>query len=299
MPRKTAPLQVKMAFEEAKLRIAITDIQPLKLVSSDIKKTPKYAQIAASMREIGIVEPPVVARDHSDPGKYLLLDGHLRIDVLKDMGEFDVACLVSTDDEAYTYNKRVNRIAMVQEHRMILKAVERGVSEERIAKALNVDVQTIRKKRQLLEGICPEVAELLKDKHIAIHTFTELKKMLPLRQIEAAELMVAMNKYTTSYAKSLLAATSEDQLVESSKPKQVKGLTDEQVALMERESVNLEREFRIAEKSYGTDHLDLVLSNGYLGKLLGNARVVRYLAQHHNDLLTEFQKLAEIESATA
>jgi ParB-like chromosome segregation protein Spo0J len=299
MPRKAAPLQVKMAFEEAKLRIAITDVQPLKLVSSDIKKTPKYAQIAASIREVGIVEPPVVARDHSDPGKYLLLDGHLRIDVLKDMGEIDVACLISTDDEAYTYNKRVNRIAMVQEHRMILKAVERGVSEERIAKALNVDVQTIRKKRQLLEGICPEVAELLKDKHIAIHTFTELKKMLPLRQIEAAELMVAMNKYTTSYAKSLLAATSEDQLVESSKPKQVKGLTNEQVALMERESVNLEREFRIAEKSYGTDHLDLVLSNGYLGKLLGNARVVRYLAQNHRDILAEFQKLAELQTAAA
>jgi hypothetical protein len=26
-----------------------------------------------------------------------------------------------------------------------------------------------------------------------------------------------------------------------------------------RQSVNLDREFRIAEKSYGTDHLDLVL----------------------------------------
>ena len=31
--------------------------------------------------------------------------------------------------------------------------------------------------------------------------------MVPLRQIEAAELMVAMNKYTIGYAKSLLAAT--------------------------------------------------------------------------------------------
>jgi RepB plasmid partitioning protein len=68
---------------------------------------------------------------------------------------------------------------------------------------------------------------------------------------------------------------------------------------MKRESVNLEREFKLAEKSYGTDHLDLVLTNGYLGKLLGNARVVRYLAQHHSDILTEFQKRAELESAAA
>src|SRR5262249_41803154 len=165
------PLEVKMAFEEAKLRIAIADIKPLKLVSTAVKKSPKYAQIAASIQEIGIVEPPVVARDHSEPGKYLLLDGHLRIELLKDMGKAEVTCLVSTDDEAFTYNKRVNRIAMVQEHRMILKAVERGVSEQRIAKALNLDVQTIRRKRQLLEGICLEVAEILKDKHIAIHVF--------------------------------------------------------------------------------------------------------------------------------
>jgi RepB plasmid partitioning protein len=143
------------------------------------------------------------------------------------------------------------------------------------------------------------VAEVLKDKHIAMQTFSELKKMAPMRQIEAAELMVAINKYTISYAKSLLAATPQDQLVETGKSKRVKGLSEEQIALMERESLSLEREFRVAEKSYGTDHLDLVLANGYLGKLLGNARVVRYLAQHHNEILTEFQKLAEMESAAA
>ena len=78
-----------------------------------------------------------------------------------------------------------------------------------------------------------------------------------------------------------------------------KGLTPEQMGLMERESANLDREFKMAEQSYGTDHLDLVLAKGYLGKLLGNARVVRYLAQHHQEILSEFQKIAEIERVTA
>jgi ParB-like chromosome segregation protein Spo0J len=288
-----------MGFEETRLRISIDQIVPLKLVSSAVKKSPKYAQIAASIREVGLVEPPVVARDRGEPGRYLLLDGHLRVDVLKEMGHTDVTCLVSTDDEGYTYNRRVNRIAMIQEHRMIVKAIERGVPEDRIAKALNVDVQNIVRKRRLLEGICSEVADILKDKHIAISTFSELKKMLPLRQIEAAELMVAMNKFTTNYAKSLVAATPQAQLVEQDKPKHVKGLSDEQIAMMERESVSLQREFRIAEKSYGADHLDLVLTNGYIAKLLGNARVVRYLAQHHPDILAEFQKLAENETVVA
>jgi hypothetical protein len=103
---------------------------------------------------------------------------------------------------------------------MIVKATQRGVPEERIAKALNVDVLSIVRKRRLLEGICPEVADILKDKQIAINTFAELKKMVPLRQIEAAELMVAMNKFTMSYASSLVAAT-QSQLVESDKPKRV------------------------------------------------------------------------------
>lgn len=299
MPRRAASSSVMMAFEEGRIRVAIDQIVPLKMVSNAIKNSPKYAQIAASIREIGLVEPPVLARDRGEVGKYLLLDGHLRIDVLKNMGHKEVTCLISTDDEAYTYNKRVNRIAMIQEHRMIVKAVERGVPEDRIAKALNVDVQNIVRKRRLLEGICPEVADILKDKHIAINTFTELKKMLPLRQIEAAELMVAMNKFTTNYAQSLVAATPQAQLVEQDKPKHVKGLSDEQIAMMERESISLQREFRIAEKSYGADHLDLVLTNGYITKLLGNARVIRYLAQYYDDILSEFQKLKEAEAVAA
>jgi ParB-like chromosome segregation protein Spo0J len=299
MARKPPTAPVKMGFEEAGLRVAIADIQPLKLVTNEIKRSPKYGQIARSIQTVGIVEPPVVARDHTRPGKYLLLDGHLRVAVLKDQGETEVVCLVSTDDEAFTYNKRVNRLAMIQEHRMILKAIERGVSEERIAKALNVDVPSIKRKRRLLEGICAEVAEIFKDKHVAINAFAELRKMAPLRQIEAAELMVAMNNYTIPYAKSLVAATPQSQLIETTKPKRVRGLTDDQVALMERESVNLEREFKIAEKDYGIDHLDAVLINGYIVRLLGNARVVRYLAQRHSEILTEFQRISETETAAA
>jgi hypothetical protein len=101
MTFKSAISKVTMAFEEAQLRIAIADIQPLKIVSDIVKGTPKYAQIAASIREVGIVEPPVVARDPGEPGKYLLLDGHSRVAILRDMGETDVVCLVSTDDEVF------------------------------------------------------------------------------------------------------------------------------------------------------------------------------------------------------
>jgi hypothetical protein len=288
-----------MAFEEAAERIALSDIQPLRLVSDAAKKTQKYAQIAASIREVGIIEPPVVARDRAARGKYLLLDGHLRLEVLAEMGETHAVCLVSTDDEAFTYNKRISRLATVQEHKMILKAIERGVREDRIAKVLNINVSTLKQKKLLLDGMCPEAVELLKDKHVPVNTFWILKRMVPIRQIEAAELMVAMNRYSVGYGRSLLAATPQDQIVDRQKGKVLKGLTGDQMALMERESASLEREFKLAEQSYGQDHLDLVLAKGYLTKLLGNARVTRYLGQHHGEILVEFQRIAELESFAA
>lgn len=181
---------------------------------------------------------------------------------------------------------------------MILKAIARGAPEKRIAAALNIDVSTLRHKVRLLDGICSEAIELLKDKHVASNAFSELRKMVPIRQIEAAELMIAMNKFSGSYARALFAATPRDQLLKSDNPK-LKGLTDEQVALMEREATNLEREFKIAEQSYGTDHLDLVLAKGYLAKLLRNSRVTRYLNGHHQEILGEFRKIAEMEAAAA
>lgn len=289
---------IELGFDRDGVRLKIANLRPLHSIPESVKKSRKFSQIVSSIREIGIVEPPVVARCKDDPKSYLLLDGHLRVEVLKDMGETEVTCLVSTDDEGFTYNKRVNRLAIIQEHKMILKAIERGAPEKRIAAALNIDVSTLRNKVRLLDGICTEAADLLKDKHVAGNAFSELRKMTPLRQIEAAELMIAMNKFTGSYARALLAATPKDQLVKPNSPK-LKGLTEEQIALMEREASNLEREFKIAEQSYGTDHLDLVLAKGYLAKLLRNARITRFLGTHHQEILNEFRRLADVESAPA
>ena len=294
-PKKT----IRMAFEASTVRVDIADILPLRAVRPALKSTKKYTQIVASIRELGIIEPPVIARRRGIDGKFLLLDGHLRIEALKDMEVTEVVCLLSTDDEAVTYNRRVSRIAIVQEHRMIMKAIERGVPEQRIAKALDIDIASLRAKVRLFNGICPEVIEMLKDKDIHMNAISILKRMLPLRQIEAVELMVAMNKFTASYAQSLLAATPQAQLVEPSKPKRVKGLTEKQMQLMQRESANLDRQFKLIEQTYGNDHLDLVLVNGYVARLLANARVVKFLMQHFAEILAEFQQIACGKSAAA
>ena len=140
---------------------------------------------------------------------------------------------------------------------------------------------------------------MLKDKPIPMNAVTILKRMLPLRQIEAVELMVAMNKFTASYARSLLAATPQTQLVEPAKPKRVQGLTERQMQLMQRESASLDRQFRLIEQTYGTDHLDLVLVNGYVARLIANARIAKFLTQHHAEVLDAFRRIVAVKTAAA
>src|SRR6201992_181063 len=134
---------VAQAFGSDCVVIPIASILPVKAIERTAKSSHKYRQIAASIREIGLVEPPVVIQDARDANFYLLLDGHLRIEVLRDLGQTDVECLVSTDDEAFTYNKRISRLSAVQEQRMIAKAIERNVPREKIAKALNIDRKSV------------------------------------------------------------------------------------------------------------------------------------------------------------
>lgn len=286
---------IRLGFEETSVRIAIDAIMPLREISDGARRSVKFRQIEASIGEIGIIEPPVVARDSQAPDRYHLLDGHLRIAILRTRGETEVVCLIAKDDEAFTYNKRISRIVAVQEHRMILNAVAKGASEERLARALNVNVAQIRVKRNLLSGICSEVAELLRDKQVPFAVFGHLRCLRPMRQIEVAQLMIAMNRYSRGYAKSLVAATPTDQFVEGRKPRP-RGLNQDQISLMQRETENLEREFRQVEQSYGEDHLDLVLAIGYVSRLLGNVRIVRHLAEHHADILSEFQKVADSQN---
>ena len=288
--------KVSMAFESESVFVDFSNILPVKQLHKRVKKTKKYLQISASIREVGIVEPPIVIPEPHKKGKYLLLDGHLRIEILKELGAQGVICLVATEDEAFTYNKRINRLATIQEHKMILKAIERGVPQERIAKALGINISSIRQKRSLLEGICPETTELLKDKHCPQNTFQSLKKMKPMRQIEVAELLIAMDNYSVSYSKALLAATPQDQLIESEKPKSFKGISAEKIAQMESEMAKLQREMKLIEDSYGPDHLSLVLARGYLVSLLENEGVSRYLAQNHNEILSEFRRISEVVS---
>jgi hypothetical protein len=239
----------------------------------------------------------VVTPDPNHRGRYFLLDGHLRVEALKELDITEVECLVATDDETYTYNKRINRLAPIQEHRMLLRAIDRGVPEKLIAEALGIEAAAVRRRTRMLDGIGADTVEILKDTPCPAKTFDVLRCMAPMRQMEAAELMMGQHNYSVTFAKAILAATPEAQIVDprKKKPTGERAVTSEQIARLERELASLQAQVKSVEETYGIDNLHLTVTRGYLRKLLDNARVVRWLSQHRQEYLTEFQAIAEIE----
>ena len=230
--------KIKHGFHMELVELPVADLFHTKTVSPQIKQGRKYRQVLSSVQEVGLIEPPVVTPLKNGKG-YLLLDGHLRIAALEELGIERVLCLISTDDEAYTYNKYVNRLSAIQEHKMIVKAVESGVSEEKLASALNLDIRTIRYKRQMLDGICAEVVELLKDKDVPEHVFRMLRKMKAPRQVIVAMLMNDQNKFSIPYAKALLEMTPPAQLVNKGKPRKLTPAILARQARLEEENLAL------------------------------------------------------------
>jgi ParB-like chromosome segregation protein Spo0J len=188
---KRAATKLRSAFQANILTLPLNSIVPQKSATAEVVRSSIFKQILSSVREIGLIEPLVV---YPQEGKgFLLLDGHLRFEALKILGREEVNCILSTDDESYTYNKRVNHIPPVAQHFMLMEALKSGVAEERIAATLNVDVAAIRRRAQMLEGICPEVVEMLRDKKLSLELFPVLRKMKAIGQIATVELMVLRN----------------------------------------------------------------------------------------------------------
>lgn len=106
--------------------------------------------------------------------------------------------------------------------------------------------------------------------------------------------MVGQGSFTKVFAMANLAATPDALLVDlrKKKPGVDHGVSSGQIA---REIARPQMQVKSLEETSGIDNLHLTVARGYVRKLLGNARVVRWLTQHRQEYLTGFQAAAELE----
>ena len=188
------------------------------------------------------------------------------------------------------------RVKPIQEHRMIVYAIDQGASLEEIAEALNLPVRSVRISLKRLRDIDEEVADLLKDKHISQNALRHFRRVSTARQREIAELMVCAANYSNAYVEALILATPKEQLAKPSAARMPEGIPVETIALMVQEMGTLERELKAVKGSYGENMLVLSVVRAYIRRLLENPKVARFLNAHYPEISGELNALAATES---
>lgn len=281
----------QIAFNTESLVLRVEELLPIRQVDKTGNRSKRYESIVTSIREIGLIEPLMVFPHKSDKGLYLVMDGHSRLLACHELGITEVVCLVANDDESYTYNSKISRLAPIQEQRMILKAVENGVPIAKIAAALNLKERDIRARMRVTEGLCQEVIDKLKDKQVPPPALRLLKKVVKSRQIEIAELLTAANNYSRPYIEAMVFGTAKEKLVSKHLPRTRK-VKAEDLERMQGEMEALSKEYKVCEQTFSAGVLQLTLFRAFLKKLLSNPKVDRFLNKRHGDLHRELSEIA-------
>jgi len=92
----------KIGFELQKIQVPIEHILPVRQIKDPRNTVRRYEAILVSVKEVGLIEPLMVYPQTNPPDRYLLLDGHLRLFALKELGSPSAECIVARDDECFT-----------------------------------------------------------------------------------------------------------------------------------------------------------------------------------------------------
>lgn len=288
--------KISFCFDNKCVEIPISVLLPLKKLSEKIKYSKKYQQILSSILAVGLVEPIIVYPSKEDNGKFNIIDGYLRVEILKELKFDNAPCLITTLEDTFSYNKRVSKLNPIQEHKMILKAIDSGVSIGKLSEALGITEKTIKSRFRLLDGICSEVVNLLKDKDVPKLVFAILKKMKPLRQIEVANSMISLNNYSHNFIYSMLSCTPEELLRKDNKKNNADSNSIDAIKKLQSELSTFDDRKKELQESYAENSLQLVVIKSHVKKLLSNSKVINWLYDNNPDYLKQLKYISGLDT---
>lgn len=287
---------IKCCFSQETVTLNISDLLPTKKMPLNYERSEKFLQIKCTLKAIGLIEPILIYID-STKGEVKILDGHLRVEALKSLGETKVECLVSTVYDTYTPNKKVNQVTIIQIQKMLKDAIKAGVPMELLSSSLNISIESLKGRISILNGISPKVVEILNDKDVPKATFMALKKMVPLRQLECANIMIKLDNYSTNFSNSLLQSSPKETLLESkNKNSQSKAGQRKKIERLEKEMAHVHLDSDVLKENYGSNSLKLAIIISHIKNLLENQIVFRWLHKNKPDFLNVLVKISEINS---
>jgi ParB-like partition proteins len=277
------------------------DLRPIKVPLNRLRETAprhghrdlrSFQSVLASIKEVGILQPIVVCPAH-EHGVYKILDGHLRYYALKELSIEKIDCIVSLDDERYTFGAQINYLNPIQRAKMITKAVKNGLSPERIAKALDLDPKKIITQMNIMEGLDDRVKELLKTTPVSSGVLNSLKKVREIRQIQIADAMVMNNNFSINYVRGMVLATPKSLFRETKNAQPKRYMHSGMLESMGYERSNVQVKVKEIMPIYNKNVFELTTIIAFLRKILNDPILVGYLSKHFSDIHNEFVKIAE------
>lgn len=260
--------------------IEIANIQPLRRLSTHERRSIRFRQFVVEVGRTKTTDPLEVTPDRARPGVFLLLDGLRRHEALRTAGVKTITCTVNRDLGTISLNRRINGLSLIHQDEIIRTSLANGMPAARVQTALKICAKSLHQRLYLVGNLCDEARALLRDYPMSIHGVAMFSHMTPARQVEAAELMIAMNDFRAYFARLLLAATPADKLMRSKRSKMFWGVSKEAQQRIATKSDVAERRFRIARQTYAADQFALTVAKGYISKLLRNDKVAGYLARY-------------------
>lgn len=283
---------ISYCFDNKCIEIPVILLLPSKTLPQNIKQSKKYKQILSSISVVGLVEPLVVYPSKDNDGCFNIVDGHLRAEIFKELHITNAPCLIATFEDTFSYNKRVARLNVIHEHKMILKAVDSGVSIKKLSDALGISEKTIKDRFRMLDGICPEAIQLLTDKDVPRTVFTILKKMKPTRQIEVVNTMISLDNYTYNFVYSMFSYTPDKLLVNKNKSTFNLDKIDNMKKLQS-DLIAFDSRKKELQDTYAENSLQLAVIKSHIKKLLSNSKIINWLYDNEPDYLKQLKYLAE------
>lgn len=284
---------IKQCFNNHFHLYPIANLSPSRSIPVNVRSSNKYKQILTSIAEIGLIEPIIIFI--TDYGEHKILDGHLRIEALKDLATSHAHCLISPVEDTYSYNKRVNHLTILQEQRMLQKAVESGVSVDKLCAVLGLSPGIINTRLRISEGISKESLALLADKNVSQNVFDVLRKIKPHKQMDFVSTMVALNNFTKKFALSMLHALPAEHLVR--KPDNAPEDKDmvKTLARLEKEMAALQVETQDIQNEFAENNLNLMVVRSHIAKLLSKNEIIHWLYDNKSEYLDVLKKVLGVK----
>jgi RepB plasmid partitioning protein len=140
------------------------------------------------------------------------------------------------------------------------------------------------------KGVAPEAHGLLQSKKLGAKAWEELARMVPMRQVEAARLMVASGCYSAPYLRSIVAA-SDASLIGCLKARPRIPLESRKRKAASEEITALADQLTKLTTLNGLDLITLLVSCRYAERLLSNPRTKRYLQKQWPEILTDLESI--------